>query len=170
MKPPLSKLLTSISAVLISCISGYAQNILTLEEEHNSRGATINDVAWIAGHWQGAAFGGIAEEIWSPPMGDAMVASFRLVAEGKTSFYEIETISEENNTLILRLKHFHANLKGWEEKDETVDFPLVKLEPNKAFFDGMTFEKVSENELNVYVLLKGKDGEQEMKFAYRRVE
>ena len=133
--------------------------------------AKIEDVAWIAGHWQGEAFGGITEEVWSPPMGDGMVASFRLVVEGKTSFYEIETITEENGSLILRLKHFGADLKGWEEKDEAIDFPLVKLEPHKAYFDGMTFEKTSEDEMNVYVLMKYDDGtEKEMKFAYQGVE
>jgi len=148
----------------------HAQNILTMDKNEASPKAKIDELAWIAGHWQGEAFGGIAEEIWSPPMGDAMMASFRLVSDGQTSFYEIETISEENGSLILRLKHFHANLKGWEDRDDTIDFPLVKLEAHKAFFDGMTFEKISEDDMNVYVLLKNKEGEQEMKFAYKRVE
>jgi hypothetical protein len=72
---------------------------------------------------------------------------------------------------VLRLKHFGTDLKGWEEKDETVDFPLVKLKPNKAYFDGMTFEKIGEEEMNIYVLIRQKDGSQnEMKFPYRLVD
>ena len=72
---------------------------------------------------------------------------------------------------MLRLKHFHANLKGWEEKDETIDFPLVKLDGQTAYFDGMTFEKVSDTELNIYVLIEDKDGEKrEMKFPYKLVQ
>jgi hypothetical protein len=52
-----------------------------------------------------------------------------------------------------------------------VDFPLVKLKPNKAYFDGMTFEKISEEEMNIYVVIRQKDGSQnEMKFPYRLVD
>lgn len=144
---------------------------MVLEQGQSSPRASISEVAWIAGHWHGKAFGGITEEIWSPPIGNAMMCVFRLVNDDITSFYEIETITEENETLILRLKHFHADLKGWEQKDVTVDFPLVKLEPHRAYFDGLTFEKISEDEMNVYVVMEDDDGSQnEMKFPYRLVK
>jgi len=164
---------TALTIVLITLafFPVKSQHTLSLQDGASSPKATIEDVAWIAGHWRGEAFGGITEEIWSPPIGNAMVASFRLVVDDKVSFYEIETITEENGSLILRLKHFHGNLVGWEEKDETVDFPLVKVERNKAYFDGMTFEKVSDTELNVYVVIEDQDGnKQEMKFPYKLVE
>jgi len=148
-----------------------AQHTLSLQEGHVSPKASIGDVAWIAGHWQSEAFGGITEEIWSPPLGNSMMAVFRLVKEEKTDFYEIEIITEVNETLILRLKHFHGNLKGWEEKDETVDFPLVKIEGKTAYFDGLTFDRVSDREMNVYVVLKYNDGRaEEMKFPYTLVD
>ena len=57
---------------------------------------SINEVAWIAGHWQGKAFGGIVEETWSPPLGGSMMCVFKLVVESEVRFYEIVTISEEN--------------------------------------------------------------------------
>ena len=98
------------------------------------------------------------------------MATFRLIVDNKVSFYEIETITEENGTLILRLKHFHSDLKGWEEKDETIDFPLVKLEADRAYFEGLTFEKISDNEMNVYVMIGNGDGKaEEVKFAYKLV-
>ena len=132
--------------------------------------ANIEDVAWLAGHWQGNAFGGIVEEIWAPPLGNSMMGSFKLVADEKVQFYELETISEENETLILRLKHFCADLKGWEEKDETVDFKLVKIIYGKACFDGFTIERISENELNMYVIIDYEGTKQEMKFEYKKVK
>jgi hypothetical protein len=49
-------------------------------------------------------------------------------------------------------------LKGWETKDETVDFPLIKVTKNKAIFEGMTFESVDENTMIVYVAIHQKDG------------
>ena len=82
--------------------------------------AKIEDVAWIKGHWKGEAFGGNAEEIWSEHAVGAMMGMFRLTSDGKTSFYELMVIREVNNSLILQLKHFHHDMKGWEEKDQTL--------------------------------------------------
>ena len=119
---------------------------------------TLENIRWIAGNWKGEAFGGITEENWSEPSGGSMVATFKLIVDGKVNFYEIETISEVNNSLLLRLKHFSNELKGWETKDETVDFPLIKVTKNKAIFEGMTFESVDKNTMIVYVAIGQKDG------------
>lgn len=132
--------------------------------------ATLNDMAWIAGHWRGEAFGGQTEEIWSPPLGGSMMCVFRLITDNQVSFYEIVTLAEEKNSLIIRLKHFHRDLKGWEEKDKTVDFPLVKMGENRAYFDGMTFEQVGADQLNVYVMIGNAGEEKEVLFRYFRVK
>ncbi len=164
----MKKILTLAATICLFHIGLKAQNTSTLSEGQASPEATINEVAWIAGHWRGEAFGGMTEEIWSPPLGNSMMCVFRLIREGKVGFYEIVTITEENKSLILRLKHFHHDLKGWEEKDEKVDFPLVKIEKNRAMFEGFTFEKVNEEELNIYVMISNKNGDaREMKFPYR---
>ena len=71
--------------------------------------------------------------------------------------------------MILQLKHFHGNLKGWEEKDDTIDFRLIKIDGNRAYFDDFTLEKISTNEINVYVVIENGDGSsQEVKFNYER--
>ena len=144
------------------------KHTLSLQEGIDSPKASLRDISWIAGHWRGEAFGGITEEIWSPPLGGSMMAVFKHVKDDKVTFYEIIVITEEEGSLILKLKHFHKNLKGWEEKDETVDFPLVKIESDKVYFDDFTFEKISDNEINVYVVI-GKTGEEEeVKFEYKK--
>ncbi len=151
---------------LLSC---RAQNTISFTEETTSPKATLTNVSWIAGHWKGEAFGGVTEEIWSPPLGNSMMFVFRLIADGKVQFYEIGHIQQTNGTLLLQLKHFHGNLKGWEEKDETVDFKLVKLEGNRVYFDDLTFEKINEQEINIYVVIGQDDGsKEEMKFNYKR--
>ena len=158
---------------LLICFSAncFAQNTLSLPETSSSPKATLDDVSWIAGHWKGEAFGGVTEEIWSPPLGDSMMFVFKLVSEGKVQFYEAGHIQYKDETLVLQLKHFHSSLKGWEEKEETVDFPLVKLESNRVYFDGFTIEKISENEINMYVVIGHKDGtSEEVKFNYKKVE
>ncbi|MGV6831592.1 MAG: DUF6265 family protein [bacterium] len=129
----------------------------------------LENIKWISGNWVGEAFGGIVEENWSEPSGDSMMASFKLVNDDTTSFYELEIIREIENTLILQLKHFNGNLHGWETKEETVDFPLKYITKNKVVFEGMTFERVSENQMNVFVDLKHDDGSVEtLKIAYKK--
>jgi hypothetical protein len=132
---------------------------------------TLKDVAWIAGHWRGEALGGIVEEVWTPPLGPSMTGSFKLVVGDRVRFYELCTLSEENGSLMLRLKHFHADLKGWEEKDETVDFPFLELGPGKAVFDGLSFERVSDDEMIVVVATEDREGRRdELRFNYHRVQ
>lgn len=127
----------------------------------------LENIAWISGTWHGEAFGGITEEIWSKPSGGSMMATFKLINDGKVTFYEIEIIREVENSLVLQLKHFNNDLKGWETKDETVDFPLKEITANKVIFEGMIFEKISDTEMNVYVDMHEKDGTIEtMKFNY----
>jgi hypothetical protein len=129
----------------------------------------LENIKWISGNWKGEAFGGQTEENWSEPSSGSMMATFKLIINGNVSFYEIEIIREVENTLILQLKHFNNDLKGWETKDETVDFPLKEITKNRIVFEGMSFEKVSENEMNVYVDIKQKDGSIEtVKFNYKK--
>ena len=145
-------------------------NTLFYHDSTGSPDANLKATSWVAGHWRGEAFGGIAEEIWTPPLGGSMMCVFKLISDNKVNFYEIVTISEENNTLILKLKHFHANLKGWEEKDETIDFRLVKVTENKVYFDGFTFERISDNEINMYVVVEDSGKQSEVKFNYKLVK
>jgi hypothetical protein len=154
----------------ITIIAQQAGQTLEFPKNGTSPQATLSDVQWIQGHWTGEALGGQAEEIWSPPLGESMMGSFKLVQDDKVKFYEIITISETEQTLIMRLKHFDAELKGWEEKDETVNFKLVKLNPGKVFFDGLTFERINENEMNVYVRFESDEQDSEGKFNYHRVK
>ena len=166
--------LMSISLFLCLSLPCFGQdkfeNILHFNEATGSPGADLSAVAWIAGHWRGEALGGVVEEIWSPPLGGSMMASFKLAVDDQVKFYELETILEEGDTLILKLKHFSSNLHGWEEKDETVDFRLVKVTDDKVYFDGMTFENISHDEMNVYVLIGEEGEEQETSFNYRKVK
>ena len=168
------KRLSIVPLVLCLSLQCFGQdkikNTLPFDEAAGSPQADLSAVAWIAGHWRGEALGGIVEEVWTPPLGDSMMASFKLTVNGQVKFYELETISRQGETLILKLKHFSSNLHGWEEKEETVDFRLVKVTEDKVYFDGMTFENVSNDEMNVYVLIGDEGKEQEAKFNYRKVK
>ena len=144
------------------------ENTLKFERGMISPEADLTQVAWLEGHWKGEAFGGITEEIWSPPLGDSMMFSFKLVSDGKVVFYELGGIRQVENTLIFQLKHFGNDFKGWEEKDETIDAKLVKIENNRAYFDQFTFEKISDSEINIYVVIEDNGETEEVKFNYKK--
>ncbi|NIV71621.1 hypothetical protein GWN26_15415, partial [Candidatus Saccharibacteria bacterium] len=114
---------------------------------------------------------GIAEEIWSQPAANSMMGVYRLIKDNKIAFYEIVTIVEEPEGLILRLKHFNADLTGWEEKDVAMEFPLKRLTDKEAIFDGISFYRISEDSMKVIVLSEERGGEvKELKFSYSRVK
>jgi len=150
-----------ILILLVTSFSCKAQTETKLEPK-------LENIAWISGTWHGEAFGGITEEIWSEPSGGSMMATFKLINDGKVTFYEIEIIREVENSLILQLKHFGADLKGWETKDETVDFPLKEITPNKVVFEGMTFEKVGDYEMNIYVDIEENGNVETVTFNYKK--
>ena len=132
--------------------------------------ATIKDIAWLAGHWKGTALGGVTEEIWSPPMANSMMGSYRLIKNDTLIvFYEILTITDDNGSLTLKLKHFNKDLTGWEEKNEVREFKLVKKEKNKLWFEGMTFEFIDENNFQVFLAIQKRNGEViEEVFPYKK--
>lgn len=132
--------------------------------------ATLADVAWLEGRWVGEGLGGSLEEIWSPPLGGAMVATFRLVKDGAPGFYEMCWIREKDGSLEYAVKHFHADLKGWEEKDAHVAFPLVAVEADAVHFQGLTLARTAAG-CTHYLAMRQKDGtHREMALVYRRAE
>lgn len=148
----------------------FTKNILKLENSKMMPDATIEDVDWIAGHWKGEMFGGMGEEVWSNPFGGTMMGMFKLVSNDSVKFYELMIIVEESNSLILKLKHFSSKLSGWEEKDKFISFPLVKINQNEAYFDGITFKKQNDNTLLIFLAMKTKNGDtNEIEIVYKKV-
>lgn len=131
--------------------------------------ATLRDVAWLSGKWVGSGMGGEVEDLWSTPAAGAMPGVFRLLKEGAVQFYELMTLVEVEGSLELRLKHFHADLKGWEEKDRVLAFPLNRREGNLFQFGGIRFDRVGDDQLHVTVSIRGRDGSlKDEVFRFRR--
>lgn len=154
---------------LFITLSCSAQNTRSLSEGETSPPASLEEISWMEGHWKGQAFGGITEEVWSPPLGGSMMFAFKHVLNGKVNFYELGHIQEIDNTLLFQLKHFNGDLKGWEEKDEMVTAKLVKVAESKIYFEDFTFEKISDDEINIYVVVEEAGKSEEVKFNYKRV-
>ncbi|MBS0186978.1 MAG: hypothetical protein JSS51_02845 [Planctomycetes bacterium] len=100
--------------------------------------ATIAEAGFLAGRWQ-AAMGpqkdSFAEEIWSEPNGKNMIGMFRWNdSNGVSDVQEIISITEENGTLLLRLRHQNAAAIAWEDKDKPMVFVLAEKSPTLARF------------------------------------
>jgi hypothetical protein len=173
-----SKILILTLVIVVSAgLSAYGQekqtaNTLKLSASDKGGKAQISDMAWLAGTWQGSGLGGVTEEVWSSPQGGIMMGMYRMLKDGKPIFYEFLTLSESDGGLLMRLKHFHANFVGWEEKDKTVDFRFIRKEGNRAYFEGLTWELAGPSDLNVYLAIENKkDGSvRETIFRYKRIK
>ena len=147
-------------------------NTLRLSPDQKPPAATIAEMEWYAGRWTGTGLGGFTEEIWSPPRNGTMMGMYRMIKDGKAIFYELLLIAEENGSLAIKLKHFHADLRGWEERDVSLRFPLVAKRDGRLYFDGMTFERVGNDRVKVYLAIEDKkDGSvREEIFEYSRAK
>jgi hypothetical protein len=144
------------------------EHTLTLGEKGKPGQATIDSMAWLAGHWSGDAMGGQVDEIWSPPREGEMIGMFRAVRQGKPSLYELMTMTETGGGLSVRLKHFDPDFKGWEPQEKFVTFAFVTQKDNHWYFDGLTFAHPDSDRLIIYVAGE-RDGKfSEMKFELRR--
>ena len=134
----------------------------------------LNDRAqldWLAGIWAGEGIGGApATEVYSPPGGGSVAGHFvQQNGEGGVDFFEIVQIAEVDGSLVYRLKHFSGELVGWEDKGEMEAFPLVAIEDNAAYFDGLTVRREGDTLISA-VLVRQSDGSvAEYVFRYRRV-
>ncbi len=168
------KYLLPILFLFVTLNNVSAQDKMTMSYDTlvGSPEASITDIDWISGHWRGEAFGGFTEEIWGPPVVGVMMGMFRHIDGRKQeiTFYELMTIEEIQGTLLLKIRHFDKLLHAWEEKQQPLIFHLVKVEEDKVHFDNLTFEKISEDEINVYVVIEENEGEpDEVTFNYKRV-
>jgi len=152
-------------------ISRQTPHTLRLSEEAAQPNAKIDQLAWLAGHWQGDGFGGLNEELWSQPLAGSMMGTYRLIKDGKTVFYEMLNIVEQNNSLVMRLKHFSHDFVGWESKAEHVSFPLVHITENAVYFEALTFYRESEDRLTIFLAMTERQGGEvrEERFDLQRV-
>lgn len=119
--------------------------------------ATIADAAWLIGQWSGEGIGRAeAHESWLAPSGTTMVGSFvQEKADGGIMFTEHMYLMEQDGSLVVKLKHFNADLTGWEDKDGMVTFRLLAAEPCALYFNALTYRCDGEGQMVVAVRMKG---------------
>ena len=133
--------------------------------------ARLADLGWIVGSWEGEGIAGApAIEAWSPAAAGQIPGHFRqLKPDGSVMFYEFLALVEKDGSLMLRLKHFNADLSGWEEKAVVREFPLTKVTRDRWEFSGITYQREGRSRMTVTVLIRNADKSQELlTFKLRR--
>ncbi|MGZ3444475.1 MAG: DUF6265 family protein [Myxococcaceae bacterium] len=129
--------------------------------------ARIGAAAWLEGDWVGQGLRGASEEAWLAPLAGSMGGVYRGTRDGRVTFLELTALMEWGPSLLFRVKHFAPDLRGWEPREKTVDFPLVRFAPGALFLGGMTYLRTPEG-LESWVLIGQKDGGvRPEKFLYR---
>ncbi len=135
------------------------------------------DLAWMVGNWSGLHGTDPIDEYWSVLGAGTLMGMFRWVHEGRVRFYEFMTLEREGEELILRIKHFNPGLVGWEEKDESKEFVLVRLEKQEAVFlqrhtaktPWMIYRLENAQTLVAYFEVEDESVTDEDKFVYTRL-
>ena len=159
------------AAVALLLGAWQAQTTISQEKkpaESTGPKASIDDLKWIAGQWQGRAMGGRFEETWNPPTAGTMVGVFKFSKGGEVKFHELLTVVPAGDSLLLRLKHFGKDLAGWEDKEKSLEFPLVAIGEGEAKFEGLTFRKVGDDGMRIVVTDRDGDRPRELVFDCRR--
>ncbi len=135
----------------------------------------LASLAWLAGSWRTESGGDQLDEMWSAPSADSMFGSFRWMKGGKAWMFEMLTIMDEADGVVLRIKHFDHKGVGWEEKDQAVTFKLVHHDAQTAEFERfrsdktgkLVYRKPSADEL--IAEFRTSEGQTEKEFRFRRV-
>lgn len=163
---------TGFALALWLCVAAPsdAQETRALPPGTAPAAARLEDLAWLQGQWEGPGLTGLATEVYSGPAGGQIAGHFRQLRDGRVWFFEIMAIAQVGPTLEYRLKHFNEDLTGWEEKAAVVKFPLVAVEKDAWYFDGLTIRRDGTDGMIGAVRIASKDGPpREAVFKYRRV-
>ena len=166
------RLVVSLLALLLAAAApAHSAETRAAPEGHIPPPATVAQLDWLAGIWAGEGIGGApATEVYSPPGAGSLAGHFvQQDGKGGVEFFEIMQIAEVDGSLVYRLKHFTGELVGWEEKAELVDFPLVAIEHQAAYFDGLTLRLEGDTLVSAVLVGQADGSVKEYVFRYRRV-
>jgi len=135
--------------ILSFCMSS-STDACTLQNSSSIDSFDIETYQWLVGSWKGNGFGGISEEVWAPPIDGTMMGMYRHYKDGKIIFYEFMLLDQDG----LHLKHFHADLKGWEEKDDFVTFETKGQKDGQIILKGLQFEKKSDTTMQIRLRMR----------------
>jgi hypothetical protein len=144
------------------------EHTFRLAEGEARPAATLEDARFLVGSWTGTAFGQRIEETWNPPSAGSMVGMFKVFSGDEVEFYELLLMTVEDGTLSLKVKHFNPDFSAWEEKEDYVNFQLVKFNDDELHFGGISFYKRSDDRVDGYIVMRNGEEVTEHHLVYER--
>lgn len=120
----------------------------------------LNELAWLEGCWEGTGFNNRIGECWMSAPDGRLTGMFQMIApDGGQTLSEFFVLDAFRDATAIRLKHFNADLSGWEARDEYVVFELLETGPDFARFDGLEYRRDDQGRLIIHVTVS-RDGEE----------
>ncbi len=94
--------------------------------------ATVADLAWMTGNYQGDTGNGTLEENWAEPDGGSIASLVRSTAGGATNMIELIVVEETGNSLTLRLKQWDPGMKPRADGFQVME--LIEIGDKKVRF------------------------------------
>jgi hypothetical protein len=82
--------------------------------------ATINDLAWMTGSWAGAVGANRLEERWTDGHSGSIAAVVRMTGSDATMMYELITIEEVEDSLVLNLQQWDPGMQSRSDGPQTM--------------------------------------------------
>ena len=114
-------------------------------------------MGWLEGNWKSSGQEITIQESWIRNGAYSMMCVASILENNEIILFEICTITEEEGTLVLRIRHFDKKLNAWEDKKTPLEKKLVKIEKNRFYFDGYTFEKTDKDQITLFIQSKPED-------------
>jgi hypothetical protein len=93
-----------------------------------SDGVSLDDLTWLAGHWEGSAGGVGMEEFWTDPQGGVMVGLHRDVFPARPAFFEYLRIEQRESGVV-----YIASPRG----GNATEFALVAVGEAEVVFENL---------------------------------
>jgi len=104
----------------------------------------LEPLRWLAGEWQGDGPTGHIDAFWLPPTGGAMAGVARRIREGRVLGFAIVTVTEQDGSLVLRIKRFDANLAGREGQEAPTPRRLLSISAGDVAFEALRIRRSGE--------------------------
>jgi hypothetical protein len=132
---------------------------------------TLQDFAWLAGHWRIEQADRIIDEHWMVPAGNLMMGMARNVQAGKVREYEFTLLRQEPNGDILYVAS--------PAKQSEATFKLTSLRDGEAVFENpehdfpkkIVYARQADGSLLAWIEGPGRDGKpRRVEYPFKRVK
>ena len=148
-------------------------------QSHATQSVSIESLEFLSGTWRGETADSIIEETWLPPEEGNLTGVFRMTGDGRVQLVEIMTLTEEEDGLVYRLRHFNTALVPWKSEADgpmqssavvLVDEDSVRFEFNEASgIEAITYDLEGDS-MTARVIFPEATGREAFVLVFERVD